>query len=627
MTARIPETAQVGAPGIKELPLLRRLPRSGFARWLGVSLLFLAASIIQTWPLVLHSTDSVSDWPLRPEDTWQRLWDLWWVKRSLLGFDNPFHTDLLFYPQGADLYLHTLTIFNGVLSIPLQALTGNVILSANVLSLALFALSGVGAYALSYHVTRNHWAGIVSGYVFAFSPFVVMQYLDGHWNISTTWPIPFFALFLLKFQARGRLRDAAIAGLFWAIIAYTFLEHAVDSGLFLGLLLVYWSFVYIRRKDWTNLPRLWRGAPVIGLVAFILSAPLLVPALLSINKGDVFMPRANEGSSTDLLSLLTPSPLWGPGEYPVLPSPGLNHIPAGDMENTVYLGVTVLILATVAILSIRSFSHRAGFWTLVALFFLALAMGPHLYIGDTKDFSLGGLDFSIPMPYQMYEEVPIIRDRRVIARLVLFGILALSVLAGIGLDTLISWLRRRGRPRLALLAPIVVLGLVVLEFWNPPMAVSKLASAAALNEIGREQGNFTVIHAPLGRSTWTLVGNQRGALLANYYEPMHGKATFGGYLSRAPEATMGWILREPGFRYLSCPKCEGVPAGEDLDRDRVLDVFRRYRVRYVVLHSLDPHGWEVGDSEVQILDGYLRAVLQLWPVYEDDALTVFRLGG
>ena len=53
-----------------------RLQR-GVGLWAALALLFSLLAVIQTWPLVLHATDSVMDVPIAPGDTWVFLWDLW----------------------------------------------------------------------------------------------------------------------------------------------------------------------------------------------------------------------------------------------------------------------------------------------------------------------------------------------------------------------------------------------------------------------------------------------------------------------------------------------------------------------------------------------------------------------
>ncbi len=604
---------------------LLRLP----AGWLFVAAFFLFWAVVQTWPLVLHATDSIINWPHRPEDSWQYLWDLWWVKHSLLSLSNPFHTDNLFYPQGADLYLHTLTTVNGVMSIPLQVVTGNVILSWNLLAIILFVLSGLTTYALSRRITGNGAAALVSAYIFTFSPFVLMR-LHGHWNISTTWLLPLFPLFLLRFHDSGRLREALFAGACWALIAYNSLEYAIDAGLFLGLFLVYWSLVHLRARDWARLPALWRGLPVIAGAGLILGAPLLIPALLSVQSGDVSLPPGSESLSSDLAALVTPSALWGPGELPAPVPPGVQHFPAGDIENTVFLGFTALLLGALAVLSIRRLSGRAVFWAVVFVFFVALAMGPHLYVGDTKEFSLLGVSFTVPMPYQIYDKIPVISSRRGISRMIVFGHLWLSVLAGIGVDVLQSWLRGRSWLRgsykqVVPLAAVVILGLVILEYWNPPNAISRLETPAVFEAIADEPGDFAILDAPVGRSTWTLSGSQPGALLADYYARIYGKPTVGGYLSRAPNEDVTWLDNPPGIKYLACPaQCPRLPDANDRNAALVKDTFRKYRIKYVALHYITPHGWPVGGAELTKLDGYIRTVLQFRQVYKDNNFTLFQ---
>src|ERR687885_2630955 len=44
-------------------------------------------------------------------DAWQHIWNLWWVKHALLDLHtNPYHTDLIYYPNGVNLYLHTIVL-------------------------------------------------------------------------------------------------------------------------------------------------------------------------------------------------------------------------------------------------------------------------------------------------------------------------------------------------------------------------------------------------------------------------------------------------------------------------------------------------------------------------------------
>src|SRR4051812_45280076 len=56
-------------------------------------------------------------------DAWQHVWNLWWVKHALLDLHtNPYHTSLIYYPDGVNLYFHTLVLMAGLIGIPLQLL-------------------------------------------------------------------------------------------------------------------------------------------------------------------------------------------------------------------------------------------------------------------------------------------------------------------------------------------------------------------------------------------------------------------------------------------------------------------------------------------------------------------------
>ena len=103
-------------------------PEGGRARWrraawyhlLPLALYALIAAVM-TYPLVLHLATHV---PGDGGDALQMSWDLWWARTALFAGRNPFWTPLLYAPNGAPLYLHSLNLFNGLVSIPVQLTFG-----------------------------------------------------------------------------------------------------------------------------------------------------------------------------------------------------------------------------------------------------------------------------------------------------------------------------------------------------------------------------------------------------------------------------------------------------------------------------------------------------------------------
>jgi len=625
-------------PSTGRLENVKSLLTGGFARWVGLSLLFLAAAIVQTWPLVLHMWSSIADSPGAPgPDIYYSLWNLAWVKTAILDLQtNPYHTDYLFYPQGENLWLHPVTLVSGILSIPLQVTTNNLFFSWNVLALLFFTFSALAVYALAYRFTSNHVASVLAGFIFAFAPAIMMQFL-GRWNISTTWLIPLFVLFLYRLFDTGRLREGLAAGVVWAAMLYNSQEYAMDTVVFVGLFVVYWTVVYELRKDRQRLFAFWRGIGLVGVTAFALGAPLIIGAWVDIRSDEYpsarSAPEQDEHGSADVLSFVTPSPLWGPGEDPVQScfrspdapkdEPGCpTHELVGSIDNALYLGGTPLLLATLAFLTFRRSPHRVLFWFLVFLTFITLSLGPWLYIDGSKHLSLLGVTFSVPLPHQIYEQIPVLGNRRAPVRMAYYAYLPLSILAAVGLDFVMSWLRRNLR---LLVLPIasLILALVVLEYWNPPVHISQLRTPDALEQIKEEPGDFAVLDAPLGRRDGLLFnGHISGANTTHYFQILHGKRTLGGFLGRIKESNRAWLRVEPGIKYLAFPS--EPPSEQDLNQQIVRGVFRKYKIRYIVLHKLAPHGWPIDTPQMLgVMDNYLRNTLGLTVVHEDEDLNVY----
>ena len=167
------------------------------------------------------------------------------------------------------------------------------------------------------------------------------------------------------------------------------------------------------------------------------------------------------------------------------------------------------------------------------------------------------------------------------------------------------------------LAAFLVLGLVVLEYWNPPVHLYKPTAPAILETIRDEPGDFAVLDVPWGRGnggTWS--GDFAGAWLADYNQTIHGKATLGGYLSRSKKNDIDWVWEQPGLRFLACAQCPEFITEEDMNPQIVRDLFRQYRIKYVLLRT--------GNYGFAKHSEYLTEVVGLTPIYSDSSLIVYR---
>ena len=184
-------------PKIENPPIQDKPNRAWLLRYhLLPALLFLLGAIVFSWPLVLHLTDHVVR--TGSGDAWAHLWNSWWARFSLLNLHtSPFHTDALYWPQGASLYFHALDPFTGYLSTPLQLVFG-LVPAFNLMVLFEISLAGYAAMQLARYLTGNLAAAIVAGIIYAFSPLKSLYLNLGQLELMSIGWLPLFVLFFIK---------------------------------------------------------------------------------------------------------------------------------------------------------------------------------------------------------------------------------------------------------------------------------------------------------------------------------------------------------------------------------------------------------------------------------------------
>ncbi len=444
--------------------LSREPSGKGGWRHAGVFLAYLLGTGAMTWPLVTVLGEAI---PGDGFDGWQNLWNLWWVKKALLDLhQNPFHSEYIFYPTGVDLYFHTLNIFNGLVSLPVQG-AGNLFWAYNFVVFLSFALGGYGAYLLTRYVLgraglgskgAREWAAFLSGCIFTFSPFH-FAHLLGHMQVFSLEWIPFYALAFLRAleprRARPGQRPSAAEPWRRAVLPALFLTLVALCDWYYVMYLAFFSLLYlaylaaVRRLRWEALQT---AAGIAFLFALILS-PLLVPMVATAQR-ETFMvpdPAQARALSADLLAFVTPSefhPLWGKAVRPFA-----ERFTASTSERTVFAGFTALALA---LAGLGHRPRRLGFWWLALATFALLALGPVLHVAGETRLGPGGAE--VPLPYALLHcLVPFMRITRSVSRFDVMVMLSLGVLSGGGILALTSRWRRAAWSVAAVL-------LVLLEF-------------------------------------------------------------------------------------------------------------------------------------------------------------------
>ena len=258
---------------------------------------YVALTTAVYWPIVIHPRSRVL---ADPGDGAFYLWEMWWFPRALLEGLNPFHTDALFHPLGAELGFNTTLAPVNLASWPLQKLFG-LAAAANAVQLVAVVLTACGMYLLARQVGASPIPSFVAGVLFAFTPYRMGQ-APGHWNLNHTEFLVFGLWALLRLYERPDRGRAVVFGVVVALTLWSDGYYSVFLA-FAGLAVAAW------RWRETIRPEVARRIGQAALVAVVAALPLLV-AMVSDLRGGELDPIPGWGGAdayaADLVSWVTP---------------------------------------------------------------------------------------------------------------------------------------------------------------------------------------------------------------------------------------------------------------------------------------------------------------------------------
>jgi hypothetical protein len=623
----------------------RLLPTSHLLAVGGYTVLIL----LLTYPIALRLSSEV----LGGGDAWHNIWNLWWVKQALVDRHiNPYYTDMLYYPGGANLYFHTLTPTAGLISLPLQLLGFNLVTTYNLVLLSSFVLAGYGAFLLCHYLTGSRWASFVGGAVFAFSPYH-FAHLLGHMNLVSLQWIPFFVLLLLKAvdqPALGRPKEALLtasanelppeseanglvghqpvrpgtsdspgnplfytagAGALLAVNAYTDWQYAIFLIMFTGLLLAWRLLVAPERRRFREAGVGWVEGGMRVLVGasvfLLLVGPVLLPSLAEAQKGYAEQ-SANETLiySSDVMLAFTPSelhPIWGEAVTERVASLGPYMPQKPASERVVFVGYCVLALGIYAAWRLRA-KLQVRFWIFAAIATWVLSLGPILQVFGKSRIPLLGVP--MPLPYALLYQLPLLNIARTPSRLAVLTMLAMGVLAAFALAAVLSRKRKRSRVKAArtfdrghaaIAAGLPLL--ILFEFLAIPFpTVPPGWEVPIYRQIAAEPGRFALLELPL---------RPVGDYMA--YQTIHGKPIIGGFLARQPPDPI--LEQTPALTYLLDNSAPSGPLQDRVAHGKGVQALREMGVKYVIMHW-----WLLKPEEKSSMETKLTTLLGRPPDFE-----------
>ncbi len=548
---------------------------------LAALLIYALLAVLLTWPLLPALASHLPALPgEQGADVWQNVWNLWWVRQSvLIEPTNPYTTDVLFYPLGASLYLHTLNLPQGLLAMPLLSLFGP-LPAYNLLTLLMLTLAGYGGFLLARRVAGDGLAALVAGAVVLCSPLRLDELRFAQLPTISDYGLLLALLALLHTLQRRTWRAAALTGAAVLLAGLSSWYHLFHLGL-LFLLVFAWRALAAWRSGGRPALR-HEAAPWLqtGLISGLLLLPFFLPVALEAASAGYARKSDELVFSADLLRLLLlPGCASAPGVYGC----GFALLP--------------LLLAAGGLWAAP---RQSAIWAALACGFVLLSLGPRLL--------MGGVDTGIPLPYALFRLLPVADALRGPVRLNFITTILLALVAACGLAAGFARLRQWHACLPALAAGGLLL-LLVLEVLRLPFPLADAHISPFYRQMAHEPGQWSLLEVPLNQ--WDR------SLSEMYAQTYHGKYILTGHLSRT-------VPRLPADEAPPVQQIEQANPNSDIvgmsphERSQLL---RALRVRYLVVHRDAAHP----ERQAQQVAAARIALGELTLVYADEELQAYRL--
>jgi hypothetical protein len=577
--------------------------KKGTSFW--VLVLFVLLTFIHLLPLSLHPDRSVSEMG----DSLLNTWILSHVRHKL--FTDPLHLFQanIFYPHINSLTYSEHLLPQALISLPVDLVFKNPILAYNFVFLLAYFLNGYVMYFFIRYLTKNGFAAIASGVMFAFSTYSFDHV--SHLQLLHAWPIPLSFLFLHKYFEDGKLNHSVFFSLSFTLQALCCVYYGLFYVSILAVILPVFLLLHLKKINISFLLKL--GVPLIlaGSMLAVFSLPYMsifrtfgfqrglakgadFINYLAVNQHNVFLAR--------FLNSL------GRHERFLFPGIGAIFLAAfflwkrrnlfrirTNILRWIALSIVLIYASIVVIVQwaggfdldlglVRLSAHNTakpaftifgvGFLILLVSFFKYVLKKKKETVPEDKNLfvyvtllawslllSLGSS--FIPLPFQwFYKNFPGFKGIRVPSRYAIFVIFATAVLAGYGIKLLCAYLKRR---QVKVWVSVALILFLNLEYLSLPRRIRFIPTGKDIpptyHWLSERAGEASIIELPFRYP----IGKDS---IYMYFSIFHKKRMVNGYSGFIPPAIHYIRNIFMGFPSWAC-----------------MDILKVLGVDYVILHK------------------------------------------
>jgi hypothetical protein len=412
-------------------------------------------------------------------DVGQMVWNIWYVNESISSGHNPFFTNQVFFPVGANLAHHTLAAGFFPVTFLVKLFSGGdplyPLYAYRLIALLCFTLLLYFSFLFLRETGFSRWGAATAAVAYSFSHFYMAHVM--HINHLAGFLIPLTALLAVRvYRSAGRnsILLALVAGVSVYFTEFSLYIYMAAALFFLALGLLAGERSRIRE-------RVQQAGAVNVALAVAVFVLLLAPYGINLVRDKILKPPLEQSSiwSGNLAGFVIPDPDRTP-VYGHLFSSLNKKVSVGVGGFEMFLGFALTIFAVVGVVKVRNRYVRIA--AVVGALFLVLSMGATLKVFGTET--------NFPLPYALLMRVPPFDLGRTPVRFIVMGLFFLMIVGAAGIVWLQNTISVRGGARWS----SVVMALIFLwasaevyqpiarqRPFTPPIQLAKMGPGPVIN--------------------------------------------------------------------------------------------------------------------------------------------------